>query len=136
MSERRKSLEPRDGKLEVVPETHGGVDDDDFFADSYEEELEDPELNQTAALEVPNEEYQCQDCGHEGPTDTHGKCTACGSSSTVSTHKVKHADTADNEYNIDSAGNPTSKEMGKSPTVECHENYDKQQSKGAGQEKG
>jgi hypothetical protein len=126
---------PELGEWEVVsePEPRGNPDDD-FFADSYEE-FEDPEMNQTAALEVPNEEYQCQDCGHEGPTDTHGKCMACGSSSTVSLHKMKQADTADNEYDIDSAGNPTNKETGKSPTVECHENYDKQQSKGAAKKK-
>ena len=36
----------------------------------------------------------------------------------------KKADTADNEYDIDAAANPTNKEMGKSDTVECHEDHD------------
>jgi hypothetical protein len=44
---------------------------------------------------------------------------------------AKKAEAADNEYNIDAAGDPVSKETGKSPTVECHEKYDTQQSKGA-----
>ena len=36
----------------------------------------------------------------------------------------KKADTADNEYDIDAAAQPGDKELGKSPTVECHEDHD------------
>lgn len=42
----------------------------------------------------------------------------------------KKADTADNEYDIDAATNPTSKETGPSDTVECHKDTDAERSKG------
>src|SRR5208283_2828802 len=51
------------------------------------------------------------------------------------TGSEKTADTADNGYDIDKASNPTSRETGKSGTVECHESYDDQQSKGASKKK-
>jgi hypothetical protein len=43
----------------------------------------------------------------------------------------KTADTADNGWDVDSAAEPTDKETGKFDTVECHEDYNEQQSKGA-----
>lgn len=42
----------------------------------------------------------------------------------------KTADTADNEYDIDAAADPTSKETGPSDTVECHQDYNTEQSEG------
>ena len=36
----------------------------------------------------------------------------------------KTADIADNEYDIDAAAQPGDKELGKSPTVDCHEDHD------------
>jgi hypothetical protein len=44
--------------------------------------------------------------------------------------QAKKADTADNEYDVDSALVPHGKETGASPTVDCHKNYDKERSKG------
>ena len=38
----------------------------------------------------------------------------------------KTADTADNEYNVDSAANPTDSETGESATVKCHKEHDQQ----------
>jgi len=38
--------------------------------------------------------------------------------------KAKTADTADNEYDIDAAPKPKDKELGQSPTVECHKKTD------------
>lgn len=38
----------------------------------------------------------------------------------------KTADTADNEYNIDSAASPTDSETGESATVKCHKEHDQQ----------
>ena len=43
----------------------------------------------------------------------------------------KTADTADNGWDVDGAAEPTNNELGKSDTVECHEDYNEQQSKGA-----
>jgi hypothetical protein len=61
--------------------------------------------------------------------------SAAGAAPSWVTGSDKTADAADNDYDIDSAANPTNKEMGKSQTVECHQDYDKQQSKGAAKKK-
>jgi len=47
----------------------------------------------------------------------------------------KQADTADNGWDVDGAAEPTNDELGKSDTVECHEDYNEQQSKGAAAKK-
>ena len=47
----------------------------------------------------------------------------------------KTADTADNGWDVDGAAEPTNNELGKSDTVECHEDYNEQQSKGAAKKK-
>lgn len=46
------------------------------------------------------------------------------------TGSAKKADTADNEYDIDAAPNPTGRETGPSETVECHEDADAERSQG------
>lgn len=73
---------------------------DDFIKEAMAEiesvkVADDPDMEyfKDAGLEAPNEVYQCQDCGHEGPTDTHGRCAVCNSSATVSTHHVKGGST-------------------------------------------
>lgn len=95
---------------EWVNEEQDMAEDDEVMFDNYEEE--------------PEEEHEASEVDAAG-------AKYVGDNNPAMMASTKTADTADNENDIDAAGQPSTKELGESSTVGDHKKYDTQQSKGA-----